>query len=1087
MADRADNLEEAISELLRNSLEELLKTLGENVPSGLANSLTELTEIALGVSKPLDDAFSSIQKSYDVLHDFKDVMDSGFDDHVTDDLLSSVASLSGELNTMVAGFYAGAVTADELYNALTQHYEIDLENYGKALVAKNELNEDFYNNIGMTSAEVVEQFSKDYGIDLKNCKSYAEAKIAIEEQTLKTISAAWSSYYDAQSRTFKNLGGGRSELEARAAHGSGDAAEILKQIDAYEVAMDALDDVVYHGLSANFEKISNKIGSESSSSSSSAKDFEETFDWIETAIDRIERSISNLGLKADSVYDRWSSRNSALQGELSAVGNEIAIQQAGYEKYMREASSVGLSEEWASKVRNGQIDINSITNEDLADRIKEYQSWYEKALDCQDAIAELNETVSELYENSFDNVVAQYDSILSAVENSKNMLDEAINQTEEHGYIVNAAYYEALMRTEKTNIEQMEKERDALVSALNDAVKSGAIEEGSQAWADMQEQISEVTLSIEEANTAMIQYGNSIRDIQWQLFDLLQDRISLITAESDFLIDLLSNDKLYDERGQLTSEGNSTMGLHGQNYNVYMEQADKYAKEILRINSEIANDPHNQDLIDRRNELLELQQESILAAEDEKQAIVDMVEEGINLELESLKELIDTYNDALDAQKDLYDYQKNIAEQTKEIASLRKQLSAYEGDLSEENRARIQQIKVQLEDAEENLEETQYERYISDQKKLLDELYLEYETVLNQRLDGVDALMADMISEINQNASSISETLSSKAESVGYTLSESMYDIWSNSTGTITNVLEMYGSNLISGIDNIDTSVEDVISGITDTVDSIGTVNTTITGAIDSVTSSLQSILNALSSTNSGISSNVNYSSSVGSYSEVATGNTNTSSASGSSSAANGFFIYKKNNYPKNRLNINTSIVDRLKYHDFDDSFDARRGYYSKMGLPGTYTGTNTQNAQMINWMKVHGYKNGVYNLRQSEWAWTQENGAEAIIRPSDGAVLTPLVKGDTVLNADTTRNLLDLINSPKDFIKEQMGKMTVPNRTVHDNISNDIQMTITLPNVQNYEQFKYAMQHDPNFEKMVQAMTVGRAAGKGSLRKYSM
>ena len=65
-------------------------------------------------------------------------------------------------------------------------------------------------------------------------------------------------------------------------------------------------------------------------------------------------------------------------------------------------------------------------------------------------------------------------------------------------------------------------------------------------------------------------------------------------------------------------------------------------------------------------------------------------------------------------------------------------------------------------------------------------------TILNQRLDDVDALIADMISEININASSISETLSAKAESVGYTLSESMYDIWSNSTGTISNVLEMY-------------------------------------------------------------------------------------------------------------------------------------------------------------------------------------------------------------------------------------------------------------------------------------------------------
>ena len=83
-----------------------------------------------------------------------------------------------------------------------------------------------------------------------------------------------------------------------------------------------------------------------------------------------------------------------------------------------------------------------------------------------------------------------------------------------------------------------------------------------------------------------------------------------------------------------------------------LSKATDYAKEMLEINKQLAEDPYNQELEERRNELLELQQEMILAAEDEKIAIRDMVEEGIQLELESLQELIDTYNEALNSQKD---------------------------------------------------------------------------------------------------------------------------------------------------------------------------------------------------------------------------------------------------------------------------------------------------------------------------------------------------------------------------------------------------------------------------------------------------
>ena len=316
----------------------------------------------------------------------------------------------------------------------------------------------------------------------------------------------------------------------------------------------------------------------------------------------------------------------------------------------------------------------------------------------------------------------------------------------------------------------------------------------------MQTAMNEVKEAIDEANLSLLEYEKTMRELDWSYFDYGQERISQLTQEADFLIGLMSNSDLYDERGQFNEKGNATMGLHALNYNVYMAQADMYAEEMQKINKELAEDPYNTDLIARREELLKLQQDSITAAEEEKQAIKDMVEEGINIELDALKELIDSYTDTLDSQKDLYDYQKKIRDQTKELSNLQKQLSAYAGDNSEENRARIQKLQVEIEKASEDLDETEYDKYISDQKKLLDDLYLEYETILNMRLDDLDFLISDMINQANLNAGEINQTLWDVSESVGYTMTDQMTVIWGTATEAMRGYLEQHGLSLEEAI-----------------------------------------------------------------------------------------------------------------------------------------------------------------------------------------------------------------------------------------------------------------------------------------------
>lgn len=169
-----------------------------------------------------------------------------------------------------------------------------------------------------------------------------------------------------------------------------------------------------------------------------------------------------------------------------------------------------------------------------------------------------------------------------------------------------------------------------------------------------------------------------------------------------------------------------------------MQQADEYRQEMEKLQEALNADPHNQDLLDRYDDLKDKQRDLIKNAKDEKDAIKDLVEDGINAELDALQKLIDKYSDLLDNNKDLYDYQKQLEEAQKNIASLEKQLTAYQGDNSEEGQAKRQQISNDLADARQDLEETQYERSIADQKKLLDELYNDYEEMLNLRLDNID-------------------------------------------------------------------------------------------------------------------------------------------------------------------------------------------------------------------------------------------------------------------------------------------------------------------------------------------------------------
>lgn len=128
--------------------------------------------------------------------------------------------------------------------------------------------------------------------------------------------------------------------------------------------------------SSNSSNSSSKSNS-SSDSSNDKEETKETLDWIETKLDRIKRKIDELDTTASSTYRTWSKRNEALSSELSKVTEKISLQQQAYDRYIKEAESAGegLSSDWIDKIQNGKIDIETITDSDLKEKISDYKNW----------------------------------------------------------------------------------------------------------------------------------------------------------------------------------------------------------------------------------------------------------------------------------------------------------------------------------------------------------------------------------------------------------------------------------------------------------------------------------------------------------------------------------------------------------------------------------------------------------------------------------------------------------------------------------------------------------------------------------------
>lgn len=790
------------------------------------------------------------------------------------------------------------------------------------------------------------------------------------------------------------------------------------------------------------------------SSSDAAKEFSEEIDWIEIKISRLQREIDNFDKKVSATWKNWTDRTQALNQEFWKTLDLTNQQTNAFWRYLQQAESVGLPEAYKQLVQNGTIDISTITDEGLKDQIDQYQQWYEKALQAADAIDDLKQSVVDLVNVNFEGIQKRFDQAVSSIEHSINMIQKSEDLLTAKGYKSSTSFYSWQNDAINANQSNLLQERSELTSLMN-AATNGFVDATSEQYKEWQASIDEIDEQLKDNEITIAENTQAIRDLIEEYFDYNITQIDRINSEADFIKNIMSYSQLTDKKGNFTNEGWSSMAMSGVKYNVYMEEADKYAAKIAEYTRLLNNDPYNVDINDQLNDYIDKQRDAINNALSATDEIKDMVSDMLNELLDNLSKAADKYMNEINSEKNLFDYQRDIQSKTDEISGYQKQINSLSGDDSEENRARLQQLRENLATSREDLQQTEYERWISDQQSMLDNMQDEAQAWVTQYLDEFQTHLGEWIGQINANQQNIGATITSEVNSLGAKLSNSMETIIAGNGNN--SLIKAYNDNFGTGVNNAIQNINNYIIGLQKKAEE----EARAAAEAERQRIAAQQAAQAQAAAQ-------------------AAAQAQAAQAQAGGAGWGSWFVQKQDNYPKNRLNTETSIVDRLKYHNIASDMGHRAAYYSAMGGGGSYRGTDAQNVWMIQQMKLHGYYKGGKNI-SDELAWTQEKGAE-IIRRSDGALLTP-VKGATVFSNGQTEALWNLSK----LMTNSINTASLPNSISHyssGTVNNDMKISFNLPNVSNYQEFVAQLKSDGSFEKFIQQATIGNALGKNTLLK---
>ena len=538
---------------------------------------------------------------------------------------------------------------------------------------------------------------------------------------------------------------------------------------------------------------SNTKSNSNSNSSDSAEKSEELLDWIETLLSRTSR-LTELATNAVDRALGLSNKQNALVDAVTKTQNEITTNQNAANKYFAQANSLGLAPGYVDKIKNGTIDIESITDDNLKDKISKYKDYYEKGLSAQDKVLDLQDKLNELYQKRLEIIEKEYDTIVEVNDSLKDMLDAKISYNSAYGVANdnqdNINSINKSIKAQEDTSNQLTKKFDEYQKEVNSQIASGVLKQGSEDYRSAQKNLNDFTANIYKASQELIELQDklvqlrvdaiqTIIDTFQRRSDKLDKYSSLLEAKDETVPESVYQERLDNNNDTIRKnqearaiwlQRQATEDVNSDNYKKYAEEIQKLDEstlDLLKDNEDLKNSIYSlriknlEDTIKGYDDLeTELKGFRDLLNDDafldKKGGITDEGLAQITLLSQSIgnaKQKISDLTTGLQKVKELYDNGViSLEEYNEKSAEYRKELQSSTSDVKSYQKSLTDLYQNALKTEVEALQTLISKRKEATQAK---EEYYSYDKKIREQTNDVNALDAQIraLSGVNDTAS----------------------------------------------------------------------------------------------------------------------------------------------------------------------------------------------------------------------------------------------------------------------------------------------------------------------------------------------
>lgn len=528
-----------------------------------------------------------------------------------------------------------------------------------------------------------------------------------------------------------------------------------------------------------------------------------------------KQKLDNITTRYDALIGVYSKANDSLDG-LNSWREEIGASQViGSDYYNAVQQKVANGNQMRTYYKD---EISALTKE-YGNIVKKYGADSTFAKETLSQIEELKNTfyenekttaentnkLAELNMTMAENAVDKYTRASDALSSYRDFKEKNSYKQSDYGNVTENDYVEAMKVNDKT-ILAYQHQKDLILTEM------AKVSVDSPKYQEYAKQLADVNKNILEANNDTADLKKSLVELRFKPLEDARDTIELLVTDLDNLRDMMDSDTFMNDDGSMTKQGLANIALLNKASEATKQQLanDKAQLETIQQmydNDLLTEDQYKQYIKDVNSDI----QKSSKAIYSYQQSLMQVYLDQISKENDYLQENINKRKTALTAKKDYYDYDKTLKSKNKDIDTIKAQIAALEGTTNASAKARLEQLKADLKDKEDDLADTKYQHQIEMEEKGYENLSDQANETLDKTTQAVKSnsdlqksIIDNMLKETQKSYADAYEQIEEIIKNTGYSVSESFDEIIAKAKLTSEEVKKVSPSVTASGegVDN---------------------------------------------------------------------------------------------------------------------------------------------------------------------------------------------------------------------------------------------------------------------------------------------